>query len=288
MDKYSQVALESEGLEQATLEQEIPQDSTPKPSIILLVEDHRIAAKVAKAILSDLNCQVDIAMDGKMALEAVEKHHYDLIFMDIGLPGMNGYEITRRIRSQELSKGTHIPIIALTAHADSQNQQLCLDSAMNAIVTKPLRREKARDVLDEFIPSRKKWSEHNQEKTSNDDLFNLGEKIIDFEYATAFLGGNKNIMNETLTTFIESLPWEAKKLQEAYAEGDWKAIDAIVHKLKGGASYCGTLRLESACTKLDDYIKSGGSALTPQLYQQLLSEIEALRKFMQDNTTKNS
>lgn len=285
MDRYSQGGLRSDDLDQVAVEQQIPQAPKPKPSIVLLVEDHRIAAKVAKAILSDLNCQVDIAMDGKMALEAVEKRHYDLIFMDIGLPGMNGYEITRRIRSQELSKGTHIPIIALTAHADSQNQQLCLDAAMNAIVTKPLRREKAEDVLNEFIPHRKKWVEHNQEEAAIDnDLFNLGEKIVDFEYTTAFLGENKNLMNETLTTFIDSLPWEIKKLEEAYEQGNWEAIDAIVHKLKGGASYCGTLRLESACTKLDNYIKSGGQTLAPQLYQQLLSEVEALRKFMGDGT----
>lgn len=261
-----------------------PSKTTAPPSNILLVEDHRISAKVAKTILSELNCHVDIAMDGKMAIEAIEKHHYDLIFMDIGLPGMNGYEVTRRIRSHELSKGTHVPIIALTAHGDSQNQQLCLDVAMNAIVTKPLRKEKAQNVLNEFIPSRRRWSKYDEKKDSANEIFEHEEKIIDFEYAKS-LGNNETLIKEILATLVESLSWETKRLQEAYQQENWEVLSAVAHRLKGAASYCGTLRLESACSKLEECIQTGLTSLVDNLYERLLCEIETLQNFVK--THKN-
>jgi two-component system, OmpR family, aerobic respiration control sensor histidine kinase ArcB len=199
-----------------------------------------------------------------------------LIFMDIGLPDMDGYEVTRRIRSHEISKNTPIPIIALTAHADSENQQHCLDATMNAIITKPLRKKEAADILNTFIPRRQKCSQQRQPDSNTSE-----EKIIDFEHAKMLLGGgDEAIMNEMLSTLIDSLPWEVKKLQEAYQQENWEAISAIIHKLKGGTSYCGTMRLNSACIKLDSCIKFDLSQLRHDLYQQLLSEIEVLQKFM--------
>src|SRR5688572_5535555 len=99
-----------------------------KISRILLVEDHRLTEKVTKNMLLALHCQVDIAMDGKTALELIKHQPYDLVLMDIGLPDMSGDEIARRIRAYELSKGLHLPIIALTAHEGSKTHKACLDA----------------------------------------------------------------------------------------------------------------------------------------------------------------
>lgn len=130
-------------------------------STILLVEDQCIAAKIARNILLNLSCQIDVAVDGKTALELIKHRHYDLIFMDIGLPDINGHEVTRRIRANESAKSKPVPIIALTAHGDTENQQLCRDAGINAIITKPLRTSEAIDVLTAFIPHRQ-WLENRQ------------------------------------------------------------------------------------------------------------------------------
>jgi FOG: HPt domain len=80
-----------------------------------------------------------------------------------------------------------------------------------------------------------------------------------------------------LTMLVDSLPEEIAALQAAYQLKDWEQLKAIAHKLKGGASYCGTLRLKSACTELETYVKSGLTDRITELYQQLLAEIDAVK-----------
>jgi two-component system, OmpR family, aerobic respiration control sensor histidine kinase ArcB len=248
-------------------------------SSILLIEDHRISAKVAKNILSDLSCKVDVAMDGKVGIELSESQNYDLIFVDVGLPDMSGYALSRRIRMHENNKGTHVPIIGLTVYSDSENQQKCLDAGMNAVMVKPLQKKQAEEVLNAFIPSRKKWLENSVGNVLQ-DVAAPREKIVDFTYAKALLGGDEKEMSEMLTMLVDSLPHEVEKLEAAYQEGYWLGVQSIAHKLNGGATYCGTLRLKSACTKLDNYIQSGATVLIDQFYAELLFEIKALQKFM--------
>lgn len=251
---------------------------------ILLVEDHPIATKVTKAILSALDCEVDTAKSGKIALECVEKNHYDLIFMDVGLPDIDGCTVAEKIRSHRLESITKIPIIALTAHAQNEEKQRCLDIGMNMVITKPLTKEWAKSVLDTFIPKRKRYSKPvNQMKRTKTNK-KRAQKIIDIEYAKTLLGGNETLIYEMLTMLVNSFPEEIKALEEAYRQKNWQELSNLAHKLKGGSSYCGTLRLKSACAELDNSIKSDVTEKIPDLYEQVLSEIEAVQKFMNEQS----
>ncbi len=129
----------------------LPTESTPR---VLVVEDSTLAAKVARSLLIELGCSVDIAENGQTAITFIKSNDYDLIFMDVGLPDIDGYEVTRRIRLFELNKDIRIPIVALTAHVDEENKQYCIDLGMNAVLSKPLTKEKAVDILNAFIPYR--------------------------------------------------------------------------------------------------------------------------------------
>jgi two-component system, OmpR family, aerobic respiration control sensor histidine kinase ArcB len=127
----------------------------PGQSKVLLIEDDMLTTIVQQMILSNLNCDVDIANNGQSALKLCDRNKYDLIFMDIGLPDIDGCEITKRIRSKEAGKGNAVPIIALTAHIDSENEAYCLSAGMNMVLNKPLIDDKTKEILDAFIPSRK-------------------------------------------------------------------------------------------------------------------------------------
>jgi two-component system, OmpR family, aerobic respiration control sensor histidine kinase ArcB len=275
----TQVAQQSVHLKEGTVAKKQPlkieintsKEVTSKSSV-LLVEDHPIAARIAGNILSELGCQVDITEDGKTALKWIEQKPYDLIFMDIGLPGMSGYEAAQCIRSNSIRSIAQTPIVALTAHADSDNKQSCLGASMNAVVTKPLTRKQAGNLLDTFIPQRKKGVEESKEQEA---------KIVDFEYAKKLLGGNETVIFEALHMLVDSFPVELKTIETAYQQEDWKSLQSIAHKLQGGSSYCGTLRLKAVCAELESYIDSGLTARIPELYQRLLAEIEALEKFME-------
>jgi len=123
-------------------------------SRILVVEDSPIAASVITHMLSQMDCIVDLAEEGNAAIQFAKHTQYDLIFMDIGLPEMDGYETTKRIRQNE-SKKAHVPIIVLTAHDSEENRKYCIDIGINAVLTKPLVQEKAEDILNAFIPYRR-------------------------------------------------------------------------------------------------------------------------------------
>jgi two-component system aerobic respiration control sensor histidine kinase ArcB len=256
-------------------EEEIIQPIQSHAHPILLVEDQEVAAKVGKLILTGLDCQVDIAVNGKMALELFNKQKYSLIFMDIGLPDIDGYEVTKRIRLLELNTDAYIPIIALTAHVDEENKQNCINIGMNAVLSKPLNKERARDIISAFIPYYEQVSKVTVATTKTDSLLSE-DKIIDFEVAT-LSGGKKEVVVEMLNMLVDSFKEEELKLQEAHKKEDWATIGAIAHKLKGGSSYCGTLRLKKACTQLETAVKEKRTYDYSRLYDQMIDEINAVK-----------
>ena len=124
-----------------------PLSSNNATSRVLMVEDNFVAQTVAKTLLTGMDCQVDVAVCGNDALALCEQHHYDLIFMDIGLgEGIDGYEVTQCIRSK-LDTTPHIPVIALTAHGADESRQRCIEAGMDAVLTKPLTRAHALDII---------------------------------------------------------------------------------------------------------------------------------------------
>lgn len=248
----------------------------PGQNRILLVEDQPLAAEVTKIILSDLNCHVDVAANAKAAIEKSSKTIYDLIFMDLGLSDLDGYEATRRIRSNELTKDRRVPIVALTAHADNQDKERCIESGMNAIYIKPLFKEKARDIINAFIP---KSQETRIPVAANDniDWSILPDKTIDLDLGSRLFNGNVELAKKMISSMIVSFSAELEGLEQAYKTKEWKVIENIIHKLRGDVSYCGTPRLQEACARLENHLKAGHQELAPLLYKQLLKEVEAVK-----------
>lgn len=117
----------------------------------LLVDDNVINQKVGVKMLSKLGLRVDVADDGVAALEACRNHHYDFVFMDCEMPGMDGYEASRTLRT--FKEYAETPIIALTANAIEGSMEKCLAAGMDRFVTKPIVLAKLREVLADYLPS---------------------------------------------------------------------------------------------------------------------------------------
>ena len=117
---------------------------------VLLVEDVRIAQKLAQMALEAIHCKVDVVLSGNEALELVEENQYDLILMDLGLPDIDGITVTETIRRPG-EQNENTPIVALTAHGDELYQQECQEIGMNDYVMKPLTEEKGQALLDKFV-----------------------------------------------------------------------------------------------------------------------------------------
>lgn len=124
--------------------------TTPK---LLLVEDEPMVQVVTSVLFQMLNCQLDIAGTGEQALLKFQKNTYDLILLDIGLPDIDGYAVTKKIRLLEKERETKAtPIVALTAHAKDDVQDQCIAAGMNEVLSKPLSQIKAQELLEVYTP----------------------------------------------------------------------------------------------------------------------------------------
>jgi CheY-like chemotaxis protein len=117
---------------------------------ILLVEDNTVNQKVGSALLGKLGCRVDVAANGREALDMAALLPYELIFMDCQMPEMDGYEATSQIRSRE-GAARHAPIVALTAGAMAEDRERCLEAGMDGYLSKPIRMEQLQEVLARYL-----------------------------------------------------------------------------------------------------------------------------------------
>jgi two-component system sensor histidine kinase/response regulator len=118
------------------------------PLRILLAEDNVVNQRLAVRLLEKQGHMVFLASDGVKALEAMEKDSFDLVFMDVQMPVMDGVEATAAIREKEKSTGTHIPIVAMTAHAMAGDRQRFLESGMDGYVSKPVHSQELFDAIE--------------------------------------------------------------------------------------------------------------------------------------------
>lgn len=124
-----------------------------RPSInarVLVVEDNPVNQMVSSRMLTKYGCRVDIAGNGKEAVEMFDQLQYDVIFMDCQMPEMNGFEATKAIRGKEAS-GAHIPIVAMTANAFSEYRDQCLEAGMDDYISKPVQPEALENMLYKYI-----------------------------------------------------------------------------------------------------------------------------------------
>jgi CheY-like chemotaxis protein len=116
------------------------EDVEPQPLRVLLAEDNAVNQKVMLYILEKHGYSVTVAGDGLLAVDAYKRQFFDLVLMDVQMPGMGGFEATQAIRQLEQASGRHIPIIALTAHAMKGDRERCLEAGMDDYLTKPIQK----------------------------------------------------------------------------------------------------------------------------------------------------
>ncbi|MCW8955242.1 MAG: response regulator [Gammaproteobacteria bacterium] len=129
------------------------QSKSAKQCHVLIAEDSEINASIIYNYLTDLGHNVDIATDGNTALYAMHKHHYDVVFMDVHMPNLDGIEATRqwrKLESEQISLTYPLPIIAITAKATSEDKNKCIEAGMNGFLTKPVSAKQLADVLDMY------------------------------------------------------------------------------------------------------------------------------------------
>lgn len=273
--------LESQGIPTPSPLQK-KENTLPVQLRILVVDDNEINRKLNTILLHQWGIAVDEAVDGVAAVEACGRQHYDLILMDVHMPAMDGIEATRRIRIlQEGGKVT--PILALTANALSGDRERYLAAGMDDYLEKPLTEEALRKAIEKWVPltpvcaqpagKKEEWTvEEDFPASPHSDL-----PIIDAEAGMESAGGCRQRWLTSLRMQLAELPSCLDALQAAYSVSDLEKVEALAHRLRGGALYCGVsaleiaaLRLEVACRNRAPDI-SGKLALLRQEAESLLT-----------------
>src|SRR5882724_1134429 len=222
---------------------------------ILIVEDNPINQRVLTAQLKALGQTAEVAEDGPSALVALVERHWDLVLMDCQLPGLDGYETTRRLRRSE-AEGWHTPVIAVTAHAMKGERERCLAAGMDDHLAKPFRLEQLAVLLDHWIPLDEPGLLAAAEPLSPPDRgAPAGPGILDPARLELLYQLERKTGEPVVRPLAEVFPANAAHhlaaMRQALAERRPRLLEEAAHALKGGAANLGAVQLATECAALE-------------------------------------
>ena len=236
--------------------------AAPQPSFqhlgfearILLVEDSPMNQQVATEILKRFGCQVDAAGNGLEAIERFESEEYDLIFMDIQMPVMDGFEAARTIREKEGDK-KHIPIVAMTALAMQGDREKCLAAGMDEYIAKPIRSAVVKEVLLKILaPGRTQAIKDVQgmiEPRPEEDMVLNPQNLLDIS------GRDLDIIEALIKEFQRDAPIYLEELKAAFEGEDQDQIYKKSHRLQGLAANAGGERVRAILMDIENKTRQG-------------------------------
>jgi PAS domain S-box-containing protein len=197
---------------------------------ILLAEDSMVNQKLAVALLEEEGHGVTVATNGKEALAATRSQRFDLILMDVQMPEMDGLEATAEIREREKQTGTHVPIIAMTAHALKGDRDRCLEAGMDGYVAKPIHGEELLQAIATLC---------GHEKVAAQPTDPAPRDAVDWSAALRTVRGNSRLLNDIVELALKEIPMLTAQIRQAVEEGDGNKLRLTAHTLKGSVRYFG-------------------------------------------------
>ena len=250
---------------------------------ILLVDDDRFNQEVGTGLLEREGHRVAVAGNGRRALELMATSQpFDLIFMDVRMPLMDGLEATRRVRKREKESDEHVPIVGLTANATAEDRSLCLEAGMDDYCSKPIRPELLTQIIDAQVIARSGASA----KIETPKL------VFDSSTLLARFNGNNEIVNKMVKLFRDEYPGYLSGIKQAVEKNDADMLRERAHSLKGISSTLCADRSHQVAVRLEAMGEKGmlqGAAKYCLLLEEELNELErelVLYRKNQGATTK--
>ena len=227
---------------------------------ILVVEDNQINQQVAREILESEGFWVDIADNGQFAVEMISNKYYDLVFMDLQMPVLDGYQAARKIRSENFKD---LPIIALSADAMQGTRQRVEAVGMNGYITKPIDIKELYRTLIKWITPGKREVFSAYEKEQENQPFELNSILTSFDVNSALLRvvGNQTLYLEILKKFEKNYSNFKGTVEKLALSADMQTLERQIHTLKGVAGNVGANEIQSLAQIIETKIKSGENIL---------------------------
>ena len=217
-----------------------------KQTRILLAEDNLVNQQVAGAMLNKLGLSIDVVNNGAEALLALEIFNYDLVFMDIQMPIMDGIEATKAIRSIDSKVKNHnIPIIAMTAHALPEYSEQCFAAGVNDYITKPIAISEITRVLNQWLVQEPEAQQSTSNKSQHQD--HQVNEVLSWDKVGLIerLMGDEELAITLANLFIEDIPTQIDLLKQAIVNQDIPGIKLLAHTIKGAAANIGAEKIRT-------------------------------------------
>ena len=219
------------------------QEAAVRGAKVLLVEDNAVNREVAQLLLEAHGVVVDEAASGLEALELFEQHRYDVVLMDIQMPGMNGLEATARIRAHADAQRAATPILALTANAFRADAEKYLAAGMNDTLPKPFDEAELLSKLASLMAGAQGPLVDVALAAAAPGVIPALAPLFDLALLHQTAHGNATFINRILTSFRMNTPASVADLHAALAATDWHAAAAVAHKLRPSLKLIGTATL---------------------------------------------
>ena len=218
---------------------------------ILVVEDIALNQLLMKTLIEEFGFEMDIAGNGKIAIEKLQKNSYDIILMDLQMPEMNGFEATEYIRNKMNSQ---IPIIALTADVTTVDVEKCKAVGMNDYISKPI---DDKLLYSKIIKYLKKIEHKKRGNLKEKEQISKQQKCTNLDYLNKRTKSNPELMMEMISLYLEQTPPLISTMQKSILTKDWKALYAAVHKMIPSFSIVGiSTDFENTAKKIQEYAHS--------------------------------
>jgi CheY-like chemotaxis protein len=258
------------------------------PWRILLAEDNPVNQKVEQLMLARMGYQAEVAGDGHEVLEALRRQRYDLVLMDVQMPGMDGLEATRSLRA-ELPPERQPHVIAVTANVLADQREACFAAGMDDFVGKPVSFNDLRSALlragghvapaqpapaPATTPPGTPGAPSPLDLTYLDSLRHLGEM------------SGKPLVREIVDSFLAETPRRLELMKEAVRRSDAAALAFIAHSLKGSSGQIGAVRVSSLSFELEQKGKSADLVSAAALLTELERELARLAPLLEEQKAR--
>jgi len=287
------------------------------PLRILLCDDNAINQKVASRILAQLGYKPDLAGNGVEALSALDKTSYDLIFMDVMMPEMDGLETTHNIRDRQKT-GTHphyqrpIIIVAMTAQAMQGDREKCLESGMDDYLSKPIRPKDLRDTLERWgsraTPELATAAAATTASPTTNDIpatalgaarvpapiptpapakavgpsrgARDGPPPVEMDRLRDLTDGNQDSLRELVDLYYRQTSQQFLQLEAAVKNRSAEEVRRVAHSCAGASATLGMARLVPLLRTMEKHGVSGNLGEMPQLFQSAMAEFKQIQLFL--------
>jgi CheY-like chemotaxis protein len=274
------------------------------PLRMLLCDDNAINQKVAVRLLNQMGYKPDIAGNGVEALAALDRQQYDLIFMDIQMPEMDGMEATRIIRERQKDRAKHphykssIVIVAMTANAMTGDREKCIAGGMDDYLSKPVRPEDVRKVIERWA-STATMPDSATPKPAQTSTATAAPGVsaapaidevppVDMERLLDFTSGNMDDLRDLATLYIKQTGEQVQQLAAAVNTSNAAEVRRLAHSCAGASATCGMGRIVPLLRELEKQGGEGKLTNAPELSRQIGEEFARIQTFLENYLQKHA